>query len=267
MELETTMPQNEYLKVLNVRVNKITAEEIISKIDKFLLSEKQHYLVTFNPEMAVEAQKDNYFQSIINQADLVIPDGIGIILAGKIIDCKISLKKISGIDLIYKICEAEFIKDKKIYLLGAREKVAEKAANILRQKYFCLSIVGAEEGIKILNTKYQILKSNSKSLSKLNNELIQRINKAKPDILFVAFGSPRQEKWIFENLKKMPSVKLAIGVGGSFDFISGKIKRAPLVFRKLGLEWFWRLILEPRRIKRIYNATMKFSWLVLKSIF
>ena len=261
------MPQNGYLKVLNVRVNKITAEEIINKIEKFLLSEKQHYLVTFNPEMAVEARRDNHFQGIINQADLVIPDGVGIILAGKIIDRKISLKKISGIDLIYKICEAEFIKDKKIYLLGAGEKVAEKTANILKQKYSRLSIVGAEEGIEISNTRYQVSKSNNKSLSELNNKLIQRINKAEPDILFVAFGSPNQEKWIFENLKKMPSVKLAMGVGGSFDFISGKIKRAPLVFRKLGLEWFWRLMLEPRRTKRIYNATIKFSWLVLKSMF
>ena len=266
------MPQNEYLKILSVRADKIAAGEILGEIENFLLSDSQHYLVTLNPEMAVEAREDNYFQNIINQADLVIPDGTGIMLAGKIINRKIPLEKITGIDLIYKICEAEFVKCKKIYLLGAGDGVAEKAASALRQKYFHLNIVGAEEGIEIPN-KIPPLKKGARGIlekgveyEKLNQQLIQRINKVKPDILFVAFGAPKQEKWIVENLKKMPSVKLAMGVGGSFDFISGKIKRAPLAFRKLGLEWLWRLILEPRRIKRIYNATVRFGWLVLKSI-
>ena len=99
----------------------------------------------------------------------------------------------------------------------------------------------------------------------MNKQLIRRINNAQPEILFVALGAPKQEIWIYENLKKMPSVKLAMGVGGSFDFISGRIKRAPLIFQRLGLEWLWRLILEPRRIKRIYNATAKFGWVVLKN--
>ena len=273
MKLEIIMPQNEYLKILSVRADRIAAEEIISKIEIFLSSNNQHYLVTLNPEMAVEAREDSYFQNIINQADLVIPDGMGIILAGKIINRKIPLEKISGIGLIYKICEAEFVKCKKIYLLGGRNQVAKKAAEKLKQKYSCLNIVGAEKGIEIPN-KFPSLKKGVRGISergveyeKLNQQLIQRINEAKPDILFVAFGAPKQEKWIAENLKKMPSVKLAMGVGGSFDFISGKIKRAPLVFRKLGLEWLWRLILEPRRIKRIYTATAKFSWLVLKSLY
>ncbi len=277
------MPQNDCLKILNVRVDKIAAGEILGEIENFLSSDdSQHYLVTLNPEMAVEARRDSYFQNIINKADLVIPDGTGIILAGKIINRRIPLKKISGIDLIYKICEADFVKNKKIYLVGGEERIAKKAAEALSKKYDYLNIVGAEEGLEIPNTKYQIPNQyqiskslkissiqypvSSNNLSELNNKLIQRINKAEPDILFVAFGSPKQEKWIADNLKKMPSVKLAMGVGGSFDFISGKIKRAPLAFRNLGLEWLWRLILEPWRIKRIYNATAKFGWLVLKSI-
>ncbi len=264
------MPQNKYLKILNVRVDETTTKKVLNEIENFLLSDNQHYLITFNPEMAVEARRDNYFQNIINEADLVVPDGTGIIWAGKIIDRKIPLEKISGIDLIYKICKADFVKNKKIYLLGGGRKIAKEAAEVLSKKYNYLNIVGAEEGISnfqfpISNFKTDLISDNS--LGELNNKLIQRINKTNPDILFVAFGSPKQEKWIAENLKKIPSVKLAMGVGGSFDLISGKIKRAPLVFRKISLEWLWRLILEPRRIKRIYNATARFSWLVLKSIF
>ncbi|MEA3272166.1 MAG: WecB/TagA/CpsF family glycosyltransferase, partial [Patescibacteria group bacterium] len=93
--------------------------------------------------------------------------------------------------------------------------------------------------------------------------LLAKINFARPDIIFVAFGHGKQEKWIAENLNKLPSVKIAMGIGGAFDFISGKAKRAPTIFQRAGLEWFWRLIKEPQRYKRIYNATIKFGLLCL----
>jgi len=283
-------------EILDVKVSEITSKQVLEKIKSFLLSERQHYIVTLNPEMAVEAQKDEYFKKIINEADVVVPDGIGILLASRFVVRRTLPEKITGMDLIYKICESDFIKGKKIYLMGAKKGVVEKTAEVLLQKYSYLNIVGAEEGIPqsisnfpacrtgkqfpIFNkspiTGHQSQTTNHQSniqypisfgnteYNKLNNELIQSINKAQPDILFVAFGAPKQEKWIYENLKKMPSVKLAMGVGGSFDFISGKVKRAPLIFQKAGLEWFWRLILEPWRFRRIYNATVKFGWLVLK---
>ncbi len=293
-------------KILDVKINKITTKEVLEKIKSFLLSDKQHYIVTLNPEMLVEAQKNNYFKKIINEADVVIPDGIGIMLANKFLNHKTLSEKITGIDLIYKICEAGFIKDKKLYLLGAKEGIAEEAAKVLSKKYGYLNVVGAEEGIPAEISNFQFPISNKFSIfnfkilrqvvkkivricgyrkkilkqsfdythddivqddnqvNKSCNHLIQRINKVQPDMLFVAFGAPKQEEWIYTNLKKLPSVKLAIGVGGSFDFISGKAKRAPLIFQRLGFEWLWRLILEPRRIKRIYNATVKFGWMVLK---
>lgn len=276
-----------YEKILDVKVNKITTKEVLEKIKSFLLSDQQHYIVTLNPEMVVEARKNNHFKKIINEADIVIPDGIGILFANKFLNHRTLSEKITGINLIYKICESELIKGKKIYLLGAGEGIAKKTAEVLSKKYSHLNIVGAEEGMwfEIPNIKYQIPNKSQNSkfpakgwsalggkipnsynnkFYKLNEELIQRINRTKPDIILVAFGVPKQEEWIYENLKKMPSVRLAIGVGGSFDFISGKVKRAPLIFQKLGLEWLWRLILNPRRIKRIYNATIKFGWMVLK---
>ncbi|MEA2098429.1 MAG: WecB/TagA/CpsF family glycosyltransferase [Patescibacteria group bacterium] len=287
-------------RILDVKINEITITEVLEKIKSFLLSDQQYYIVTLNPEMIVEAQENYYFKKIVNEADLVIPDGIGIVLANRFLNNQILSKKITGIDLIYKICESEFVKDKRIYLLGAGEEIAEKTAKVLSKKYDDLNIVGAEEGIrskisnfqfpisnkfsifnfkilrqvikrieKVCDDRQKILKQvqNDNQIHISCNNLIQRINKAQPDIIFVAFGAPKQEEWICKNLKKMPSVKLAIGVGGSFDFISGKVKRAPLIFQKLWLEWLWRLILEPRRVGRIYNATVKFSWLVLKRSF
>ena len=273
-------------KILDVKINKITVAEVLEKIKGFLLSNKQCYIVTLNPEMVIEAQKNDYFKKIINGADLVIPDGIGIVLANKFLNRQALSKKITGIDLAYNICESKLAKDKKIYLLGAGQGIAEKASEVLSRKYNYLNIVGAEIGISNLeffrpkrccppweetSLGLGILRFapnlDDNKFYKLNEELIQRINRTKPDIILVAFGSPKQEEWIYENLKKIPSVRLAVGVGGSFDFISGKIKRAPLIFQKLWLEWLWRLILEPQRIRRIYNATVKFSWLILKKSF
>ena len=247
------------IDILGVKIDKLTLSQVLNKIDQFLKSDKQHYIATINPEMIVEAQGDEEFKKILNNADISVADGAGILRAAKLNGA--SLEKISGVDLIAEICGADFIRNKKIYLLGAGDRIAEKATNVLKKKYSGLNIVGAEAGIQYPISNIQYLPE----LEKQNIKLINRINKAKPNILFVAFGAPKQEKWIAENLKKMPSVKLAMGVGGAFDFISGRVKRAPKFIQKLGLEWLWRLFVEPWRMKRIYNATVKFSWLVLKS--
>ena len=104
---------------------------------------------------------------------------------------------------------------------------------------------------------------NENPACRFDGPIFDQINQSGAQVLFVAFGMGKQEKWIHENLSKMPGVKIAMGVGGSFDFISGKIKRAPLFMRQLGLEWLYRLIQQPSRIKRIFNATIKFPWLAL----
>ena len=244
------------IDILGVKIDKLALSQVLDKIDQFLESDKQRYVATVNPEMIVMAQGDEEFKKILNNADISVADGAGILRAAKLNG--VFLEKISGVDLIAEICAADFIRNKKIYLLGAGKGIAEKTADVLRKKYSGLNIVGAEEGIP------SSISSNNK-LSKLNEDLIKRINNAHPNILFVAFGAPKQEKWIVENLKKMPSVKLAMGVGGAFDFILGRVKRAPKFMQRLGLEWLWRLFVEPWRMKRIYNATVKFSWLVLKS--
>lgn len=268
------------IQILEVPVDTLTQKEALDRIKLFLSSDRQQQIVTLNSEMIVSAQKNLELKKIINEADLVIADGVGILrLAGFENQKKKSLleniiilfyitlqsiflpnrirtvipEKISGIDMIYKILESEFVSQQKIYLIGGRGDTAEIAKSILEKKYTSIRIVGAEEGIAHWGDKIE------------NERLIQNINAVRPDIIFVAFGCPKQEKWIYENLQKMPSVKIAMGVGGSLDFISGKVSRAPRFLQEHGLEWAWRLLKEPRRIDRIYNATVKASWLILRS--
>jgi len=222
------------MEILGVKVDNMELKEVLKTIDSFLSDGKQHYITTPNPEIIVLAQKDEYYKKILNEADLAIADGVGIIFAGKIIGQKIK-ERISGVDLAEVILKQS---DSRIFLLGAKNRATE----IISRKYS--SVVGFSEDV---------------------NDAIKVINESKPEILFVALGAPKQEKWIYENLKNIPSVSIAIGVGGAFDFISGKVLRAPKFLRASGLEWLWRLIIQPRRIKRIYAAVVKFMILVLKS--
>ncbi|MDP3057752.1 MAG: WecB/TagA/CpsF family glycosyltransferase [bacterium] len=239
------------INILGIKIDNITGTETLNRIGSFLNSANSHYIVTANPEIAVLAHKDREFQNIVNNADLIVPDGIGLIFASKIIFPRERLgERIRGIDLIYRIAKnfdnpAQKI---RIFFLGARGEGAKLTAEKIKKNFPNIEIAGffggdaSEEGDRIA---------------------VSIIDQSKPNILFIAYGAPLQEKWIARNLKKLPTVKLAIGVGGAFDMINGKITRAPRWMRNAGLEWFWRLIKEPRRIGRIYNATIKFTWLVL----
>lgn len=218
------------MKILGIRIDNLSLSEVLNKVEGFLGNNKQHYIVTSNPEFLVKAQKDEEFKKILNQADLSIPDGVGLVFASLFSNERIK-ERITGVDLMEAICEKAAQKKWPVFLFGAGPGIAEKAGEILKIKY---------QGLEISK------------------------DKEKAVIIFVALGAPKQEKWINNNLKKMPNIKLAIGVGGSFDFISGNVKRAPSFMRLLGLEWFWRLILQPWRIKRIFNAVIVFSWLFFK---
>lgn len=257
MENTQTMPvsgftaEGEKINILGIKIDKIADTQTINHIESFLNSNNGHYIITANPEIAVCAQKDHEFREIINNADLVLPDGIGLLFASKLVSRKENLnERIQGIDLIYKIAKHFDNPAKKIriFFLGSRGEGAKLAAQKIKKNFPNIEIAGFfggdadKEGDRIA---------------------VSIINQSKPNILFVAYGAPRQEKWIARNLKKMPTVRLAIGVGGAFDMINGKIKRAPHWMRKTGLEWLWRFIKEPWRIGRIYNATIKFGWLIL----
>jgi len=241
------------INIFGTEINKINYSETLKKIEEFVDGQEQHYIVTPNPEILLKASRDVYYRGILNNADLSLPDGFGLILGSWFLGDPI-YHRVTGIDLTYKIAQLASNKGYKLFLLGGQKNAVNIAKTKLELKYKELNIVGAEEGLK------DVTNINPSK----NNQIIEKIKTSQAQILLVAYGAPFQEKWIYENLKKMPNIKVAMGIGGTFDFISKKILRAPRFFRKLGLEWLWRLFMEPHRINRIMNATLKYSISLLK---
>jgi N-acetylglucosaminyldiphosphoundecaprenol N-acetyl-beta-D-mannosaminyltransferase len=240
------------INILGVNVDSLSNQELISIVEKMIEGENQNYIVTPNPEFIVNAQQNLLFKDILNNADLSLPDGIGLKYAAKLQGKKIT--RITGVDALWQICELASQNGYSIYLLGGKENIAKKAAAKLQAKYPQLDITGAESGGMIDNQ------------GKSDISLINAINQDDPDILFVALGQIKQETWIYRNLDKLPNIKLAIGVGGAFDYISGNVSRAPQWMRRLGFEWLFRLYQQPWRARRIFDATVVFSWLVIKNL-
>jgi len=243
------------VKILGIKINNLSPQEILERIDSFLQSKNKHYVVTPNPEFLVAATKDKKFREILNYADLSIADGVGLTLAAKFLGQR--LLRFTGADLVGYLCELAEQKNYPVFLLGGGPDIARQTAENLRLNFPQLKITGTESGGQV------------DSAGRQNNtaDIINKINQARPKILFVAFGQVKQEKWIFNNLDQLNSVKVAIGVGGAFDFIAGRLKRAPKLLQRIGLEWLYRLIQEPARYKRIFNAIIVFGWLILKDKF
>lgn len=258
-------------KILKVRIDDVILSEAKETALQWAQGDIQRVITTPNPEIVLEAQKNHKFLRILNTSDLNIPDGTGLLWAAKYLKITKNSKlksirflklifslatiafypkyihselreRVTGADLMQEICKESGNLKLKIFLLGAADGVAEKVKTILEEKYPKIQIVGTHVG-----------KANSNE-----NEGIKKINKSQADILFVAYGAPAQEFWINKNIKKLKNIKLAIGIGGTFDYIAGVRKRSPQWMQKLGLEWLYRLIQQPKRIRRIYNATIKF---------
>ncbi len=233
------------------------------KISDFIITglkkkTKKFYIVTPNPEMLVYASSSSSFKKVLNDATVSLPDGIGVLVSGNILKKEVK-ERIAGVDMMLEIigrCSKEAL---SIGLLGGSRSVAGKTAECLREKYPNLRVnfIGEEwDSIATgLATPHTFPSPNSQLLTP-NLHI---------DILFVAFGFPKQEEWIAKNLNKIP-VTAAMGVGGSFDFISGKVRRAPKMVRDLGFEWLFRLIIQPWRIKRQMSLP-KFIYLVFKERF
>ena len=246
------------MQILGVRIDELTKQQVLEKTRSFLMSSQSHKIFTPNPEMLVDAQHDSDFKAVLNDGDLNLCDGFGLWLAtGR------RAERIAGVDFMLELCALAEKEGKSVYLLGSwSDEVVKKTAQVLQEKFPCLRIVGHNVGVKIERSKdCKITYDTDK-----NEEIMYDIITKAPDILFVAFGHLKQEKWIDKNLRDLPSVKIAMGVGGAFDFISGHVKRAPRFMRKMGLEWMWRLVREPWRVGRILKATLSFSWVLLRSI-
>ncbi|MED2737790.1 WecB/TagA/CpsF family glycosyltransferase [Bacillus toyonensis] len=203
-------------------------EQLLQDIEQ----QKQSFIVAINPEKIMHGTKDSELKELLNSATYQIPDGYGVVYLSKKQNGNIK-ERVTGCDLFQQLCELSSLNNKKVFLYGGKTGVALKAKEVLESRYPGLQIVGTLDGYE-----------------KDNRYIIDTINKAKPDFLFVALGSPRQELWIKENMKKL-NVSIFQGVGGSFDVVSGNLKRAPKWMQKIGLEWLYRVLIEPKRIVRI----------------
>ncbi|MHB8903747.1 MAG: WecB/TagA/CpsF family glycosyltransferase [Patescibacteria group bacterium] len=243
--------------ILGINLSELNREAALAKADEFLNSDTNHYLVTPNPEIILAAHKDEEFFHILNQADLSLADGMGLKIAGLLMHERIY--RLTGADFTLDLLDLAAKKNYKTLILNWSQGLSspEDISSALKNKYPNLDFL-------VLNIAKEIL---------LTDEVIEKINNYAPKLVFNTLGFPYQEKLMFFNLAKLPSVRLMLGIGGSFDFISGKIKRAPLSLRYLGLEWFWRLIGarhykdSSKRVKRIYNATFVFMKKVFRARF
>lgn len=226
--------------ILGVKIDDLNMAETLSVVEKWIWNPGPHYIVTPNPEFVIAAQTDQLFKKILNSADLAIPDGVGLKLSGV-------KNTVSGTDLMKELVRLSAEKGFTVGFLGGKDGVAKKCAECLLRKYPNLKISYVSSG--------GIVDKNGNPSQTTNYKL------PPTDLLFVAFGHIKQEKWIASNLENIP-VKLAMGVGGAFDYLSGSVPRAPEWIRRLGFEWLFRLIVQPWRIRR-QIALLKYLWLIM----
>lgn len=232
------------MELFKVKIDENDEAKVIDEILKSIKSNRKTHIVTLNPEIMLIAKNSSKYRDLLNECDTKTIDGIGLLKALKRMNKEFRGRIVTGTDLVYSICDISQDQKLRIFFLGGDKGVATRARYQARLQYPACHIVGAIDGISI-------------DPYKTDTQLISSINSSKPDIIFVALGAPKQEIWIHNNIKDL-NAKVMIGVGGALDYLSGDIKRAPKIIRRLGLEWLFRLLTNPSRIKRIYNATVVF---------
>ena len=240
------MPKNQ---LGNIAMDNMDVEEGLAALERNLVSHKKTTVYFLNAHCYNIAQKDAEYRTIINQADYLLNDGIGIMLGARIFGFQLK-ENLNGTDFIPELLKLASKKRYTAYLLGAGTGVAGKAAEKLKLAIPGIQIVGARSGY---------------FSEKENDEIVHKINQLAPDILIVGRGVPIQEKWISEN-KEALKATIILGVGAYIDFASGRIPRAPRMMRRLKMEWVYRLLLEPRRMwKRYLIGNLQFFYYVVKN--
>lgn len=234
------------IKILNVNVDCVNLDEAMQKVEEFVLEQKPHHIVTANPEIIYASNYNPELLGIVNHAALVTADGTGVVWASGQLGRHLQ-ERVTGIDLVYKICEKAPQKGWKLFILGSAPGVADAAADNIRKMY---------PGVEIVGTQHGYFKPEEEP------EIVEIIKKSTPDVLFVALGAPKQEFWISKHMDEL-QVPVMLGIGGSMDVLSGNVKRAPEIWQKMNLEWLYRLLSQPSRWKRMLNLP-KFAVEVLK---
>ena len=232
--------------LLGIPIDPVTAKGALARLQGFLQKEGGNHVLTPNSEMLVAAHRNPEFKSVLQGSALNLPDSAGLLLMARFTRQKLPAR-VTGVDTVQLLCSS-LSAEHRVFLLGAGEGIAERAAEELKKCNPSLTIAGT---------------CACNPDASIEEDICERIRASGAHILLVAYGAPQQDLWIARNLRYLPNIRLAVGVGGTFDFLAGDKKRAPSFLRRIGLEWLWRLILEPRRIGRIFTAVVVFPALVL----
>lgn len=238
----------EVVTILGVKIDKITAAYALKKAERYVRTPGVSMVFTPNPEIIMAAHADADFKDILNSADLCTPDGIGVVYAAKAIGDPVP-ERVAGFDLTCGLLDSIRKTGEGVFLFGAKPGVAETAAEKLKEKYPGLNIAGMHHGYFTPADEPAI---------------VEQINESGAKLLLVCLGAPKQEKWIYANREKL-NVNLCMGVGGALDVFAGNVKRAPKIFIKCNLEWFYRMCKEPSRFGR-FAALPRFMLTVKKSV-
>lgn len=282
-------------KIFDINISTLNKKDVFGYIYFWLYKNEKGFISTVNPEFLLTSKADKDFKNILNKSKLNTADGIGLIWASWFLESTIKLnnifnkfyiffkwlfsfilflfykkpfykilkERVPGSELVYDIVKIGNELNKKVFLLGGNDNnqldIVENRLNKFLEDQNIQSFTNIVAGKNMGFTKGQSIFDED-----INKKLIEKINNSKAEIIFVALGAPKQEKWIYNSIEKLDNIKLAIGVGGTFDFVAEYKKRAPKLFQKLGLEWLFRLFIEPKRWKRIFNAVIKFPIEILK---
>jgi len=233
------------LNIMGLNFDNVTMDEAIARAEELLAGDHAAYAVTPNAEIAYEAIRNTELRQLLNGADLMLPDGAGVVLAAKLLGTPLK-QKVAGVDFADRLLGVLAESGKKLYLLGSKPGVGELAAQKMREKHPGLLICGIADGY---------FRDEAAAVEKI------RISGA--DVLFVCLGAPKQEQFMVRHQSELP-VRLMIGLGGSLDAFAGTVKRAPKWMIRLNLEWFYRLLKEPKRFGRMLRLP-KYLWAVMRS--
>ncbi|HLK56120.1 MAG TPA: WecB/TagA/CpsF family glycosyltransferase [Chthonomonadaceae bacterium] len=228
------------VSILQTPIDRLDMQGVLARIETFLCERGFHQVATANTDYLVNALYDPELREILQAAHLITPDGMPVVWASRLLGNPLS-ERVTGADLVPQLALLAARKGYRLYLLGAQPEVNTSACDRLRSDYPGLQIVGSAAPPDVpLETM-------------ANAPLLADIARTRPDILLVAFGNPKQEKWIYRNRERLQEVPVCIGVGATFDFLAGRTRRAPLWMQRRGLEWLHRLAQEPRRLLKRYH--------------
>ena len=237
------------IKILNTYINDVTMQETLDVVDRTISNGEQLHHVVVNAGKIVSMQKDLQLRKSVNESDLINADGQAVVWASKILGKPLK-ERVAGIDLMTNLVELAHEKQYKIFFFGAKEQSVKSVVDKYTKQYSSNIIAGYRNGY---------------FKKEEEQDIAREIANSGANILFVAISSPTKENFLYENKKLLEKVNFVMGVGGSFDVVCGKVKRAPLWIQNSGLEWFYRFIQEPRRMwKRYLIGNVKFILLVIK---